>query len=283
MLHKVYEIELPYEKLGLETPDKKATITTYIREMYPDAQDPFNRPLVIICPGGGYDHHSPREGEALAVKMLELGYNAVVLRYSLAPYTYPTQVYEAAYTVKWVRDHAKEWDVNPNRIILAGFSAGGHLSACLGTMWNTEMFEAFAKGELGCEKEYIRPDGLLLGYPVITAGKNAHKRSFEKLLGNNYDKYIDDISLEKRVSEDTPECFIWHTFDDQAVPLENSLLFAEALRKHGVKFEYHVFPDGCHGLGLGTKETATKGGNHYQPQVYAWTSLFKQWMDRYDK
>lgn len=107
--------------------------------MYPDYQDPFNRPLVIICPGGGYDHHSPREGEAVAVKMLELGYNAVVLRYSLAPYIYPTQVYEAAYTVKWVRDHAKEWDVNPDRIILAGFSAGGHLAACLGTMWSGDM------------------------------------------------------------------------------------------------------------------------------------------------
>ena len=149
MLHKVYDIELPYEELGLKTPEKKATITTYIKEMYPDYQDPFNRPLVIICPGGGYDHHSPREGEAVAVKMLELGYNAVVLRYSLAPYIYPTQVYEAAYTVKWVRDHAKEWDVNPDRIILAGFSAGGHLAACLGTMWSGDMVASFAKKYLG--------------------------------------------------------------------------------------------------------------------------------------
>ena len=120
MLHKVYDIELPYEELGLKTPEKKATITTYIKEMYPDYQDPFNRPLVIVCPGGGYDHHSPREGEAVAVKMLELGYNAVVLRYSLAPYIYPTQVYEAAYTVKWVRDHAKEWDVWQHVLVLCG-------------------------------------------------------------------------------------------------------------------------------------------------------------------
>ena len=95
MLHKVYDIELPYEELGLKTPDKKATITTYIKEMYPDYQDPFNRPLVIICPGGGYDHHSPREGESMAIKMLDLGYNAVVLRYSLAPYVYPTQLVAA--------------------------------------------------------------------------------------------------------------------------------------------------------------------------------------------
>ena len=250
--------------------------------MYPDYQDSFNRPLVIICPGGGYDHHSPREGEAIAIKMLELGYNAVVLRYSLAPFVYPTQIYEAAYTVKWVRDNAKEWDVNPERIILAGFSAGGHLAACLGTMWSGDMVATFAKEYLGCEKEYVRPDGLLLGYPVITAGKNAHRGSFVKLLGDNYDKYIEDISVENKVSKDTPESFVWHTFDDNSVPLENSLLFVEALRKNGVKFEYHVFPDGCHGLGLGTKETATKGGKHYQLEVYAWTSLFKQWMDRYE-
>lgn len=185
-----------------------------------------------------------------------------------------------AYTVKWVRDHAKEWDVNPDRIILAGFSAGGHLAACLGTMWSGDMVASFAKKYLGCDKEYVRPDGLLLGYPVITAGKHSHRGSFVKLLGENYDKYIDDISLENKVSKDTPESFVWHTFDDNSVPLENSLLFVEALRKNNVKFEYHVFPDGCHGLGLGTKETATKGGKHYQPEVYEWTKLFEQWMNR---
>jgi len=145
------------------------------------------------------------------------------------------------------------------------------------------MVASFAKKYLGCDKEYVRPDGLLLGYPVITSGKDAHRASFVKLLGENYEKYIDDISLENKVSKDTPESFIWHTFDDNSVPLENTLLLVEALRKNNVKFEYHVFPDGCHGLGLGTKETATKGGKHYQPEVYAWTSLFKQWMDRYDK
>ena len=150
-------------------------------------------------------------------------------------------------------------------------------------MWSGDMVASFAKKYLGCDKEYVRPDGLLLGYPVITSGKDAHRASFVKLLGENYEKYIDDISLENKVSKDTPESFIWHTFDDNSVPLENTLLLVEALRKNNVKFEYHVFPDGCQGLGLGTKETTTKGGKHYQPEVYAWTSLFKQWMDRYDK
>ena len=100
MLHKVYDIELPYEELGLKTPEKKATITTYIKDVFPKDQDPFKRPLIVICPGGGYNHHSPREGEAIAIKMLDMGYNAVVLRYSLAPVTYPAQLFEAAYTMK---------------------------------------------------------------------------------------------------------------------------------------------------------------------------------------
>ena len=123
----------------------------------------------------------------------------------------------------------------------------------------------------------------MLVYGVLGGTINEVDKTVSNITKPKYEKYIDDISLENKVSKDTPESFIWHTFDDNSVPLENTLLLVEALRKNNVKFEYHVFPDGCHGLGLGTKETATKGGKHYQPEVYAWTSLFKQWMDRYDK
>ena len=194
MLHKVYDIELPYEELGLKTPEKKATITTYIKEMYPDYQDPFNRPLVIICPGGGYDHHSPREGEAVAVKMLELGYNAVVLRYSLAPYIYPTQVYEAAYTVKWVRDHAKEWDVNPDRIILAGFSAGGHLAACLGTMWSGDMVASFAK-KYHIDESKVAGDKVCEPSPAYRSAASASSVSWDEAYDT--DSYPMGRSLEQ--------------------------------------------------------------------------------------
>ena len=99
MLHETFTIELPYEELGIKQ-QGSATITTYIKDVFPKDQDPFRRPLIVICPGGGYNHHSPREGEAIAIKMLDMGYNAVVLRYSLAPVTYPAQLFEAAYTMK---------------------------------------------------------------------------------------------------------------------------------------------------------------------------------------
>ena len=99
MLNETINIDLPYKELGIEQ-NGSATITTYIKDIFPKDQDPFKRPLIVICPGGGYNHHSPREGEAIAIKMLDMGYNAVVLRYSLAPVTYPAQLFEAAYTMK---------------------------------------------------------------------------------------------------------------------------------------------------------------------------------------
>ena len=225
MLHETFTIELPYEELGIKQ-QGSATITTYIKDVFPKDQDPFRRPLIVICPGGGYNHHSPREGEAIAIKMLDMGYNAVVLRYSLAPVTYPAQLFEAAYTMKYVRDNAAEWDVDP----------------------------------------------------VITSGIDAHRASFERSLGEKYDEFIDEVSIEKRVDKDTPPAFIWHTCEDKTVPLENSLLMVEALRKQEIPFDYHVYAKGTHGLGLGTRETATKNMGHYEPQVSSWTECFKQWM-----
>lgn len=280
MIHNEFNIDLDYEKLGIKHQGGAATITTYIKEMYPDYQNAFERPLIIICPGGGYGHHSPREGEAIAIKMLDMGYNAVVLRYSLAPNEFPCQLYETAYTIDYVRKHAKEWDINPQKIIVAGFSAGGHVAASLGTMWNSKELEYFAKDILGVEQEAIKPNGMLLGYPVITSGEYAHRGSFENLIKSRYDELLDVVSLEKRVSKDTPKAFIWHTVTDGSVPVENSMLLAAALRKAGVSFELHLFPEGSHGLGLSTKETDTKDGKHYQPEVAVWTELFKVWLDK---
>lgn len=279
MIHEVINVDIDYARLGIPHDGTKATITTYIKDMFPDMQNPFNRPLVIICPGGGYHHHSPREGEAVALKMLDFGYNAVVLRYSVMPNEFPCALYEIAYTINYVRNHAAEWDVNPDKIIVAGFSAGGHVAASLGTMYNGKELEEFIKNELNTTAEGIKPNGMLLGYPVITSGDKSHPMSFERLLGTRHDELLESVSLEKRVTADTPNAFIWHTFADGSVPVENSLLFADALRKAGVKFELHIFPSGNHGLGLGTKETDTADGTHFQPEVYAWTELFKTWVE----
>lgn len=280
MIHQTIELDIDYRKLGMEHQGNPATMTTYIKEMYPDMQKPFHRPLVLVCPGGGYEHHSPREGEAVAVKLLSLGMNVVILRYSLLPNEFPCALYEAAYAVDYIRNHAAEWDTNPDQIIVAGFSAGGHVAASLGTMWNSEELRKFVTDYLGKTPEAVKPNGMLLGYPVITSGEKAHRKSFERLLGTRYEELLERVSLEKRVTADTPETFLWHTVTDGSVPVENSLLFASALRAAEVGFEMHIFPQGNHGLGLGTEETDTLDGTHFQPEVAVWPELFAVWAEK---
>lgn len=281
MINETIEIDIPYDKLGIEFESKatrKATITTYIKDIYSDYQDAFNRPLIIICPGGGYDHHSPRCGEPIAIKMLDLGYNALVLRYSYEPIRFPASIYEMAYTVKYARDHAKEWDVDPNKIIVAGFSAGGHLAAYYGTNWNSDLIKPLLEDCLKCDNEYVKPNGMLLGYPVITSGEFAHVGTFNHMLGDKVEELKEDLSVEKLVGKDTPPAFIWHTFEDGSVPVENSLLIAKAMREQEIPFDLHIFSKGCHGLALGTRETASKNLKHYEPMVSPWPELFKNWM-----
>jgi acetyl esterase/lipase len=283
LLHEVIDIDIDYSSLGIKHDDTKATMTTYIKDVFPNDQNAFKRPLVIICPGGGYHHHSPREGEPVAIKLLDMGVNVVILRYSLMPNEFPCALYELAYAVDYVRKHSsgdvEKWDVDPDKIIVAGFSAGGHVAASLGTMYNQSELAPFLK-YMNITSEQIKPNAMLLGYSVLTSGEHAHRASFERLLGDRYGEegLLESVDLVKRVTADTPPVFMWHTVTDGSVPVENSLMFATALRENGVSFELHIFPEGHHGLALGTKETDTKDGTHCQPEVAVWAELFKTWL-----
>ncbi len=274
MLHRNYYTDIDYKKMGIVHQGTAATFTTYITDFYPEYQAPKNKPIVILCPGGGYEHHSPREAEPVALKLNSLGYNVIVLRYSVAPDNFPCQLYELAYTVKFARDNAANWDSDPDKIIAAGFSAGGHVAASLGTMWNQPFMTEFCNTILNTSIESIKPNMLMLGYSVLTADKYAHRQSFVRLLGDRYDELIDRMSLENAVSASTPMTFLWHTFSDATVPVENSLLFANALKENNIKFELHIFANGSHGIGLGTKETDTKDGRKYQPECACWIDMF---------
>ena len=131
---------------------------------------------------------------------------------------------------------------------------------------------------LGGSSEDYRPSCMLLSYPVITAGEFAHRGSFDALVGGD-EKMYDTVSLEKRVNEDTVPTFIWHTFEDGAVPVENSLLKAGALRKYKIPCELHIFAKGCHGLALATEETACLTGKEIQPECACWPELFATWFN----
>lgn len=235
------------------------------------------RPAVIVCAGGGYWQRSDRESEPIALQFMAMGCHAFILDYSVAPNHFPTSVRELGEAVAYIREHAAEWAVDPEKIIVCGFSAAGHLACSIGVFWDQELvYDA-----IGRKPEEIRPDGLILCYPVITGGEYAHENSFKRLLGDDVTKeQRDSVSLEKFVTEKMPRAFIWHTYTDEAVPVENSLLLAAAMKKHNVNFELHIYPVGGHGLSLADTETA---GNDSQivEQCQSWVSLVKMWLKHF--
>ena len=149
-------------------------------ELYPGQK----RPAIVICPGGAYAMTSDREAEAVALRFMSMGYHAVVLRYSVAPARYPAALRQLAKTVALLRENSEKWHIETDKIIVSGFSAGGHLAASLGVFWNTPELKEIT----GFDNEMIRPDGMILNYPVITSGEFGHQESFHNLLGEKYEE-----------------------------------------------------------------------------------------------
>lgn len=270
MIHETYPIQVEGS-----LPD--ARLITYLQDGS-DSMAIKTRPLVLICPGGGYGYTSDREAEPIALAFLAMGYHAAVLRYSCAPAKYPTALLELAASILMIRENASKWQVDPDKIIVEGCSAGGHLAACLGMFWD-EDFLAEAMGLGTGEHKLLQPNGMILCYPVITSGEFAHRGSFQNLLGDREAELSAKLSLENQVSEKTPQAFIWGTFADQSVPMENSLLLVSAMRRAGIPVEYHLYPKGGHGLALATHLTETSDGRHVQEECAIWVELAKNWME----
>lgn len=242
------EIPVDYAAAGL-TQTGNPYLTAYRLDPVPYGVD--KRPAVIVCPGGAYLFTYDGEAEPVAMQFAANGFQTFVLRYSCAPMPFPGALLELAQAVATVREHAEEWHIDPERIFVLGFSAGGHLASSLGVFWNRE----FLSRPLGRTAEQLRPRGVIACYPVISSGPSAHARSFEVLLGDRPLTDRETLSLEKQVSPDTPPFFLWHTAADENVSVRNSLLMAEALQQQGISFELHIFPEGPHGLCLSTPET----------------------------
>lgn len=262
----------------VKIPEFEAAIKLYLYD-FSEHMYMQERPLVLVCPGGGYNHLSVREGETMALQFMAMGYHAAILNYSLAPVTYPTQFYEIGAAFKYLKEHASEYHIIPEKIVVCGFSAGAHVAGMLGTCFN----DSCLLSRLKVEKNYLRPAGQILAYPVLTSGEFAHRGSFECLLGEKCrDKdLLDRVSLENSVDKSTVPTFLWHTFCDGTVPLENSLLYAKALRKNNVPFEYHVFPSGGHGLGLANEMTVVDERFIEADESAAqWIGLCKTWLKR---
>jgi acetyl esterase/lipase len=226
-----------------------------------------HRSAVIVCPGGGYTRRAEHEGAPVARWLNSLGIVAFVLDYRVAPYRHPVPLLDVQRAVRSVRQQADSWQIDAQRVGVLGFSAGGHLAASLGTHHDAGIPHA----DDPIERQSCRPDIMVLCYPVITFGPHRHVGSMSSLLGNNPPpELLHLLSNETQVTRDTPATFIWHTANDASVPVQNSLLFAQALSDHGVPFELHVYPHGAHGAGLAEQD----------PQLRSWTTLCAGWLAR---
>jgi len=233
--------------------------------------DKANGAAVVICPGGGYGGLAMSyEGHDVARWLNSLGIAGIVLKYRHAPkYQHPVPLLDAQRAIRTVRANAKEWKIDPKRIGILGFSAGGHLASTAGTHFeqgkdspDSEPFEA-----LSC-----RPDFVILVYPVITmTDPHTHKGSRQNLLGKQPDaKMVELLSNEKQVTAKTPPTFLAHTSEDTAVPPQNSVMFYDALVKNKVPAEMHIYEKGPHGLGMDRRPDLP---------FSSWTKRCAAWME----
>ncbi len=269
---------MKYDKINMTVQGQKtgeARLAVYLLDPVSVSPDK-ERPLVIVVPGGGYQRRSDRESEPVAMRFLAMGCHACILDYSVSPNRFPVALRELALSIATVREHAKEWHVDPRSVLVCGFSAGGHLACSIGTFWNRSVtYEG-----IGRTAAEVRPDGLILCYPVVTAGEHCHKGSFEELLGEDAGPELGQaVSLELHVTDQMPPVFLWHTVTDDTVPVENSLLLASAMQKNHVNFEMHIYPSGGHGLSLATEETAGNRDEMLEPGCQSWISLVQSWIE----
>lgn len=252
-----------------------ARLIIYIQEGSP-ALLIRKRKLILLCPGGGYEHTSDREAETMAIAFLSMGYHAAVLRYSVYPSRYPTALLEVAKSVQLLREHSEMWNIDENGVILQGCSAGGHLAASYCLFWEMPLLSQ----TLGIHNvEILRPNGMLLCYPVITGETSGSKYSFEHLLGDEYDAMKQSVALQNHVNAEVPPTFIWHTYTDPCVPVEDSIVFVQALKRQGISTEFHMFAQGGHGLALANKLTATASGDCIVPECASWIKMAETWLE----
>ena len=233
----------------------------YLRSPAPAMPNALRRPLVLVVPGGGYEHVSAREADPVALQFAAAGYHTAVLTYSVgegARNHQPLRQLRAA--IGLLRQNAERWGILP----VCGFSAGGHL--------------ALSGAVLDCPGEAAdrsrKPDAVLLAYPVITAGEYAHRGSFVQLSGSEDRAEHQRFGLEEKITPDTPPVFVWHTMEDATVPVENTLLLLAALRKNHVPCEAHLFEKGVHGTSISTAEVDAASAHRAH-----WVKLAVEWLN----
>ena len=254
--------------------DGRGKLTCYLQDRCDEgALHTAPRPAMLILPGGGYCWCSPREGEPIALSFLDLGIQCFVLEYSVAPeHRWPQALLEVSAALDLIRANAEKWHIDPEKLLICGFSAGGHLAASYCTL----------RREPEIARHITPPDlaGAVLCYPVITADPDLrHTGSFRALTGEEdvSPTAVERFSLERHVKAGiTPPTFLWHTAADRSVPVENTLLYSMALSRENIPFSVHIFPNGAHGLA--TVDSRTVPRDQADPQAAHWIGLGKLWL-----
>ena len=231
---------------------------------------PDAKGAVLVLAGGGYHYKAEHEGAPIAQRLNESGFFTAVLDYRVTPYHAPVPPWDALRATQWLRYLAPEYGYQPDHVAILGFSAGGHLAASA-TYLNVCLPEADPADPL---REFDpRPDAAILCYPVITLGAFTHEGSRHNLLGEGAShELIEKWSVERHVGENARPAFIWHTSDDGAVPVQNSLMLASALAARNIPFALHIWPHGRHGLGLADE----------MPDIRRWPELAAEWLHSLD-
>ena len=267
-------VDMLYKKIDLDERYPDANLTFYVHD---DAENDL--PMIVVCPGGGYRFLSGREAAPIAEYYYNAGFNSCVLRYSIGKraVNYAPMI-EVGMAIKYIRKHAEELKVKSDAIFTCGFSAGGHLAASAGILWDKpEVLAVVGEDDLGISC----PNGMILSYPVITSGSETHKGSIANLCGN-VDYTVEEgerFSLNLHVKPSTPPMFIWHTYTDRGVHIHNATSLMEAYIQNGIPFEAHIFPKGPHGMSLANEVTWEGNPDMVDPHVAKWIDLSVEWVN----
>lgn len=274
--------------------NKTAYMQTYLLNNSEEFNYNMKRPLVVVCPGGGYAFTSDREAEPVAIKFNSVGYHSVVLCYTVydqvrnVPHN---ALIELAQTIKYIREHAEDWCVDTNQIIVCGFSAGAHLALQIATRWN----EAWLSDVLQTTQYLLQVNRAIICYPVVSSAafsiddlgfahqlikqpNTANIRFFGVPQPSQHE--LNEFNILHHISDKTCPMFIWHTIEDALVDVDNSLQLAITLRKQKIPFEMHIFEKGEHGLAL-CDQTTERKPSHINNHVKAWFSLCTEWLQTY--
>lgn len=250
-----------------------AKLVGYLRDETIEMPAFNTRPAMLILPGGGYAYCSAREADPVAMQFLQAGYNVFTLYYTCRISEEQSALHwqpliDAAGAVLHIRRNAQALRIDPAKIAVCGFSAGGHLAASTAILWDAEPVQK----ALGIHAEEARPNAVVLGYPVVTSGVATHGGSMQNLCGEDA-ALRSTMSLENQIRAGLPPFFIWHTVEDPAVPVQNSLLLANALNEYKVPFELHLFAHDGHGTSTCTNEVNTPNSHNR-----AWVALCTDWL-----